>query len=325
MKLGVFTLLFGPKPFDETLDYLRSLGVEAVELGSGGYVKSPHCPTEDLLNDEFGIQRLKRAAVDRGFEISALSCHGNPIHPNRKIAEKHHQDFVNSCKLAQRLGVSQVNTLSGCPGSHPDAELPNWITCPFPAEDFLNPLQWQWNERVIPHWTEAAAIAREHGVRIGLEMVPNNVVYNVETLLRLREAVGDAVGANLDPSHLFWQGADIGAVIRRLGTAIYHFHAKDSAVNPYVAAVDGVLDSKDLTEESRRAWIFRTVGYGHDQITWNHIITQLRMVGYDGAVSIEHEDSLMSADEGLRKAIGLLKQVLIKEKPGVAYWAKLEG
>lgn len=325
MKLGVFTLLFGPKPFDETLDYLSELGVQTVELGSGGYVRSPHCPTEELLNDTSRIEQLKKAVANRGFEISALSCHGNPIHPDGKIAQKHHDDFANSCKLAQKLGVSQVNTLSGCPGSHADARLPNWITCPFPAEDFLYPLEWQWKERVIPYWKEAAAIAQTHGIRVGLEMVPNNVVYNVDTLLRLREAVGEAIGANLDPSHLFWQGADIGAVIRRLGTAIYHFHAKDSAVNPYVTAVDGVIDWKDLTEESRRAWIFRTVGYGHDQITWNHIITQLRMAGYDGAVSIEHEDSLMSADEGLRKAINLLNQVLIKDKPGEAYWAKLEG
>lgn len=325
MKLGVLTLLFGAKPFEETLDYLQSLGIEAIELGAGAYVKSAHCPTEELLSDDARLQRLRKEVEKRGLVISALSCHGNPLHPNPAIARKHHADFVSTCRLAKRLGVTQVNTLSGCPGSHAGAELPNWITCPFPAEDFLYPLQWQWKDQVIPYWTEAVSIASQEGVLVGLEMVPNNVVYNVETLLRLREAVGETIGANLDPSHLFWQGADIGAVIRKLGNAIYHFHAKDSAVNPYVAAIHGVIDSKDLTDESNRAWIFRTVGYGHDQITWNHIITQLRMAGYDGVLSIEHEDSLMSGDEGLRKAIQLLNQVLIKESPGVAYWAKLEG
>ena len=324
MKLGVLTLLFGAKPFEETLDYLKSLGVEAVELGSGAYVRSAHCPTEELLNDDNKLQRLRKAVESRHLTISALSCHGNPVHPDPKIAQRHHEDFVNTCKVAKKLGVSQVNTLSGCPGSHPSAELPNWITCPFPAEDFLYPLEWQWKEKVVPYWRAAAAIADQQGVRVGLEMVPNNVVYNVETLLKLRDEVGTTLGANLDPSHLFWQGADMGAVIRKLGDAIYHFHAKDSAVNPYVAAAHGVIDAKDLTNESNRAWIFRTVGYGHDQITWNHIITQLRMAGYDGVLSIEHEDSLMSADEGLRKAIQLLNQVLIKEKPGIAYWAKLE-
>jgi sugar phosphate isomerase/epimerase len=153
-------------------------------------------------------------------------------------------------------------------------------------------------------------------------MVPNMVVYNVETMLKLRNAVGEVIGANLDPSHLFWQGADIGAVIRALGDAIYHFHAKDSAVNPYVAAVNGVLDPKPLTEEAKRAWIFRTVGTGHDQLTWSNIFAELRMAGYDGVVSIEHEDSLMSAQEGLRKAIHFLQEVMIVEKPGIAYWTQ---
>jgi len=322
MKLGVLTLLFGEKPLEETLDYLRSLGVQAVEFGAGAYVKAAHFPTRDLLDDEAKARKLKKAIADRHLVISALSCHGNPLHPNPKIAQAHHEDFVNACQLARKLEVSQVNTLSGCPGGDPKAERPSWITCPFPAEDFLEAWEWQWREKVIPYWKEAVPIAQENGVRVGVEMVPNCVVYNVETLLKLREAVGETIGANLDPSHLFWQGADIGAVIRKLGNAIYHFHAKDSAVNPYVTAVNGILDPKDLTDEVNRSWIFRTVGYGHDQLTWNNIISQLRMVGYDGVLSIEHEDSLMSGDEGLRKAIDMLKKVLIQEKPGVAYWAK---
>ena len=195
-------------------------------------------------NDESKLRRLKEAVRERNLTISALSCHGNPLHPNPAIGKAHHEDFVRTCQLAGKLGVNQVNTLSGCPGSDPKAELPNWITCPFPPEDFLHPWEWQWNEKVIPYWDGAAKIARDNGVRIGIEMVPNCVVYNVETLLKLRDAVGETIGANLDPSHLFWQGADIGAVIRKLGPAIYHFHAKDSAVNPYVASVNGVLDVK---------------------------------------------------------------------------------
>jgi sugar phosphate isomerase/epimerase len=322
MKLGVLTLLFGNKPLEETLDYLQALGVESVEFGAGAYVKSGHFPTDELLSDDILLKRVKRAVADRNMIVSALSCHGNPLHPNSEVAKAHHSDFVKTCRLARKLGVDQVNTLSGCPGSDPKAELPNWITCPFPAEDFLRPWEWQWSERVIPYWKETVKIAQENGVRVGLEMVPNCVVYNVETLLRLRNAVGETIGANLDPSHLFWQGADIGAAIRALGPAIYHFHAKDSAVNPYVAAVNGVIDAKPLTDEFNRAWLFRTVGHGHDQLCWNGIISQLRMVGYDSVLSIEHEDSLMSGDEGLKKAIHFLQNTLIREKPGIAYWAQ---
>ena len=321
MKLGVLTLLFGDRPLEEVLDYLKELGVDAVEFGSGAYLTTAHFPTAEFASDDSKAKSLKKLVADRNLVISALSCHGNPLHPNPKIAEAHHEDFLNSCKLAKKLDVPQVNTLSGCPGSDPGAKRPSWITAPLPPEDFLQAWEWQWKERIIPYWKEAVQVAQEYGVRVGIEMVPNCAVYNVETLLKLREAVGETLGANLDPSHLFWQGVDIGAVIRALGDVIYHFHAKDSAVNPYVASVHGVLDVKSLTEESNRAWVFRTVGHGHDELAWSNIISQLQMVGYDGVVSIEHEDSLMSADEGLKKAINFLQRVLIYQKPGPAYWA----
>jgi sugar phosphate isomerase/epimerase len=322
MKLGVFTLLFGAKPIEETLDYLKSLGVEAVEFGAGAYVRSEHIPTEELLADRSRIHRLKQQVSDRGLTISAISVHGNPLHPNEHIASSHHKDFVRACELAAKLEVPNVITMSGCPGSDPKAELPSWVVSPLPSEDFFRAWEWQWNEKVIPYWRSACEVARQFGVRVALEMVPNMVAYNVETLLKLRNAVGDTIGANLDPSHLFWQGVEMGAVVRALGSAIYHFHAKDSAVNPRVTAVNGILDPKPLTEEAQRAWIFRTVGTGHGQLAWSDIFAELRMAGYDGVVSIEHEDSLMTADEGLRKAIYFLRQVLIFEKPGVAYWAQ---
>ena len=322
MKIGVLTLLFGERPLEEVLDYLCSLGVGAVEFGTGGYVSARHFPVEDLLSSDTKVRWLEEVVQTRNLEISALSCHGNPLHPNERIAKSHHDDFVKTCKLAKRLGIGQVNTLSGCPGSDPAAECPSWIIFPLPPEDFLRAWEWQWNERVIPYWRSAAQIAQENGVRIGIEMVPNCVVFNVATLLRLRHAIGDTIGANLDPSHLFWQGMDIAAVIRALGKAIYHFHAKDSAVNPYVASVDGVLDPKPLTDEFNRSWIFRTVGYGHDELAWNNIISALRTVGYDSVLSIEHEDSLMSADEGLRKAVSFLQRSLIQAPPGRAYWAE---
>jgi sugar phosphate isomerase/epimerase len=322
MKLGVFTLLLGHKPIEEVLDYLKSLGAESVEFGVGGYVKAAHTAGEELLADNSKLQRIKKQVADRNLMVSAISVHGNPLHPNPQISQTHHDDFVRACEIAAKLEVPNVITLSGCPGSDPKAELPSWVVSPLPPEDFYRSWEWQWKEKVIPYWREASATARRFGVRVAIEMVPNMVVYNVETMLKLREAIGETIGANLDPSHLFWQGSDIGAVIRALGDSIYHFHAKDSAVNPYVAAVNGILDAKPLTDEPHRSWLFRTVGTGHGQLEWANIFAQLRLAGYDGAVSIEHEDSLMSADEGLRKAIRFLQHVLIFEKAGVAYWAQ---
>ena len=231
-----------------------------------------------------------------------------------------HKEFEDSVKLAQKLGVPTVVTFSGCPGSDSSALLPSWVTCPWP-DDFLAAADYQWNEVLIPYWTKAAAFAKDHGVRIALEMHPGFCVYSAETLLRLRAAVGDAIGANFDPSHLFWQGADPVFAIRNLESAIYHFHAKDTKIDPINTATNGVLDIKPYGDEIDRSWVFRTVGYGNGYSVWNDMISNLRLVGYDGVISIEHEDSLMTSNEGLEKAVSFLKSVLMFEDKGEMFWA----
>ena len=258
-----------------------------------------------------------------GLQISALSAHGNMMHPDPAVAAAYEKDFVNAILLAEKLGIPVVNTFSGCPGGGPEDRTPNWVTCPWP-EDFSRTLEYQWNEVLIPYWKEKAAFAREHGVKIALELHPGFCVYNTATMLRLREACGPEIGANLDPSHLFWQGMDILTVIRELGRAgaIHHFHAKDTFIDAINTAKNGVLDTGHYGNELERSWIFRTVGYGHGEDTWREIVSALRLVGYDRVMSIEHEDSLISIDEGLAKAVGFLKPLIFKsEKPGTMAWA----
>jgi sugar phosphate isomerase/epimerase len=263
---------------------------------------------------------LLEAARSRGMIISALSCHGNPLHPDRHIAEDHHAVFEQTVKLARALGVERVITFSGCPGGDPSATQPNWVVAPWPPE-FLEMLEWQWRERVIPYWQRASAFCRDRGIRVAIEMHPNFVVYNPETMLKLRQIAPDIIGCNFDPSHMFWQGIDPAVAIRELGDAIYHCHAKDCRLDARNIALNGVLDVKKYTEEARRSWIFRTVGYGNDAWVWKGIVSALRLAGYDHVLSIEHEDSLMSSAEGLRKAVAFLKGVVISEAPGQAYWA----
>ena len=321
MKIGVFTVLLGSKPFEQALDYVKEMGLEAVEIGCGAYPGDAHCKPAELLASDKKLKGFKEAIQSRGLEISALSVHGNPIHPNKKIAKEHHAAFERTLKLARKLEVDRVVSFSGCPGADAKATSPAWIISPWPP-DFSQALEWQWKERVVPYWKEAVKLAKSNGIgKIALEMHPNFVVYNAETLLKLRSAVGPEIGCNFDPSHLFWQGADIGSAIRACGDAIYHFHAKDCKLDPRNIAVNGLLDSKPYTDEIHRSWIFRTVGYGNDLATWKDIVSNLRMVGYDHVISIEHEDSLMSPEEGLRKAVAFLKNVVIAEKPGEAYWA----
>ena len=321
MKLGVFTCLLANLPLAEALAYFKSLGIEMVEIGCGGYPGNAHANPEELLNDPAKLAAFKRTIADSGMEISAFSCHANPVHPDKAVAAQFDSDLTYAVLLAQELGVSRINTFSGCPGDCESSKYPNWVTCPWPP-DFLEILDWQWNEKLIPYWKNFAAFAKEHGVdKIALEMHPGFCVYNPETLLKLRAAVGPEIGANFDPSHLVWQGMDPVLAIRALGDAIFHFHAKDIKVDAANTALNGVLDLKHYGDEIHRSWVFRAVGYGQDAAYWRDIVSNLRMAGYDYAISIEHEDSLMSQNEGLSKAVGVLNDVLMKETPGEMWWA----
>ena len=292
-----------------------------MEVGCGGYPGKAHCDPAVLLSDPKKLQAFKDTFARSGLTISALSAHGNAVHPVPEIAKAYHEDFVNAVLLAEKLGVDRVVTFSGCPGGSPADRQPNWVTCAWPPE-YQEIKKYQWEDVLLPYWDKTAAFAREHGInKIAFEMHPGFCVYNPETMLRIRAAIGDTLGANFDPSHLFWQGIDPVRAIRQLGDAIYFFHAKDTALDEQNVAVNGVLDSKHFSDVKNRSWVFRTIGYGHDAKVWKDMMSALRIVGYDGPISIEHEDGLMSGEEGLSKAIKFLQDVLMFEDPGEMYWA----
>ncbi len=321
MKLGVLTVPLGDMNLEEVLAYLSGLGVQTVELGAGGFPGKAHLDPDRLLGNPSEIQHIKDLLDKYHMEISAVSCHGNPVHPQKEVAQSFHEQFEKAVLVAEQLGVDTVVGFSGCPGDCPQSQYPNWVVAPWP-DDALKILDYQWNDVLIPYWTKMASFVKDHGVnKIAFELHPNFSVYNPETLLKLRAAVGDCIGANFDPSHLVWQGIDIPAALRALKGAIYHFHAKDTKIDPINTAVNGVLDTKHFGNELERSWIFRTVGYGHDIGFWKDIVSTLRMIGYDGALSIEHEDSLMTGKEGLEKAIAFLKDILIFEGVGEMFWA----
>ena len=321
MKLGVLTVPLQGMTARDAFAYLHSLGVQTVELGTGGYTNNNHLKPEVYLDNPDKIAEFKDLLKEFDLEISVLSCHGNPVHPNKEKAAAYHQVFVDTCRLAEQLGVDTVVTFSGCPGDCEASERPNWVTCSWP-EDYGEILDWQWNQVLIPYWKEAAEIARSCGVtKIAFEMHPGFCVYNPATLLRLREAVGDIIGANFDPSHLIWQGMDPVMALRALEGAVYHFHAKDTRVDPANKAKNGVLDTGHYGNVLDRSWVFRTVGYGTGAQMWKDMMSTLQCIGYKGSVSIEHEDGLMSVREGLEKAIAFLKIVMITEDPAAMWWA----
>lgn len=312
IPIGVFDPVFGKLSLDEMIDKISGMGIEAVEIGTGGYPGSSHCPVQELLDDPAKLRAWKKKFEDRDILVATLSCHANPLHPDAKIAARDAQTFRSTVLLAERLGVKVIVGFSGCPGGSPTDTAPNWVTYRWPPE-FAEAEDWQWKEKVIPYWKDAAKFAREHGIhRLGLEMHPNQVVYNPRTLMRLRDAAGEEVGANCDLSHLFWQGCNAVEVIHFLGrqNAIFHAHMKDTVMFNDNVAKYGVLnfgsDLKDLPEASET---FRAVGYGHGANTWKEIIQAYMDIGYAGILSIENEDPILPGDVGVERALYVLKNV----------------
>ena len=320
MKIGVFAVLFGEKPLGEALDYIKSAGCGAVEIGCGHYPGKAHCDPAALLSDDAALAVFRNEFESRGLEISALSCHGNVLHPDPAIAQADDQNFRETIELASRLGVQNVINFSGCPGDSEHSTKPNWETCPWPP-DFLEILEWQWNDVAAPYWSEIGALAKSKGVRIAIELHPGFLAYHTDSFLRLRAIGGDAIGVNFDPSHLFWQGMDPLVCARELGDAIFHVHMKDTWLDKPNIARTGVLDTKPYTLEKERSWIFRTVGYGHGQEFWRALISELRLAGYDGALSIEHEDSILSINEGFTRAVDFLADSVLTEDRTTPWWA----
>jgi sugar phosphate isomerase/epimerase len=318
MKVGVFTALLSQLSIDDVLKKLTALGVTTVELGTGNYPGDPHCKLS-MLNNASELKEFRKKLEDHGVSISALSCHGNPLHPNAEFAKANQEVSRKTILLAEKLGVPVVIDFSGCPGDSDNAKYPNWVTCPWPP-DYLDLLAWQWDKKVTPYWTKRGKFAADHGVKIAVEMHPGFVAYSPETMLKLREIGGPSVGCNYDPSHMFWQGIDPIAAVRVLGDCIFHVHAKDTQIYERNLPKTGVLDTKKYTDEKNRAWIFRTVGYGHGAEWWGEFISTLRMYGYDYVLSIEHEDSILSPEEGLTKAIRFLDSIVIKEPAAAAWW-----
>jgi len=311
MKLGVMASGIAALGWDRALDFCQQLGLQAIEIPCGIWSRTQLLPLAQLLDDPAGVRQIKEDLSRHGLEISALSCHGNPVHPDPDEARRHEAAHDNAVRLAAQLGVGVVCNFSGCPGGAPGERTPNWITCPWPAQ-FARMLEYQWHDVLIPFWERKTAEARNQGVHIAIEPHPGFTVYNPDTLLRLRAASGDHLGVNFDPSHFFWQGIDSVEAARLLGDAgaILHVHAKDTSIHDSNTQRNGVLDTKNYAEVDHRSWVFRTCGMGHGDDFWLAFVSMLRSTGYDGVLSIEHEDSRMSWQQGFEKAASYLQDVV---------------
>ncbi|MFB6179033.1 MAG: sugar phosphate isomerase/epimerase family protein [Halorientalis sp.] len=322
MDIGVLTVALASDSRADVFEYLSDLGVDAVELGCGGHPGTAHLDPGGLLDDEGMREQLRADLADADLSISAFATHNNPLHPDEDRARTADSELRDAIRLAAHFEVDAVTCFSGLPGGAPEDSTPNWITAPWPPEHRAA-LEYQW-DTAIEYWTELADFASAREVAIAIEPHPNMLVYEPQSLLRLRTATNDALGANLDPSHLYWQQVDPIRAIRDLGAedAIHHVHAKDTELYETTMRRKGILDTTPYDQVRDRSWLFRTVGFGHGEHHWKRLVSALRMVGYDGTLSIEHEDALTSSREGLEKALDLLARCVFETEPDEPHWTE---
>ena len=307
MKLGFVSDSLGSMSFTEMMDHAARMGVSGVEVNTCGWSTAPHCKIDNLLGKPEAQKAFQAEFDKRGLEIISFNANGNPLHPTDP---KQGEDLKKTIRLAGEMGINKVCTMSGLPAGNPTDTMPNWVVSSWPPETRAI-LKYQWEEKLIPFWTEIVALAKECGVeQIALELHGNQCVYNVPSLFKLREAVGPVIGANLDPSHLFWMGADPLIAAEKLGSAVYHVHAKDTFLNSPVQATTSLLENGSLMDIPARSWSYITLGFGHGEEWWRQFCYRLKMGGYDGWLSIEHEDVLLNSLEGLEKSVTLLQGVM---------------
>ena len=307
MKLGFVSDSLGGLSFETMLDHASRMGVSGVEVNTCGWSTAPHFDLKGMLGNAPAQKSFLKAFSGRGLEVISLNANGNPLHPTDPTQGQGLRDTI---RAAGEMGIKTVCAMSGLPAGNATDTMPNWVVASWPPETQAI-LRYQWEAKLIPFWTEIVGLAKQCGVeRIALELHGNQCVYNVPSLLKLRDATGPVVGANLDPSHLFWMGADPLAAAQALGQAVYHVHAKDTMLNPPVQATTSLLENGSLMDIPARSWSYITLGFGHGEEWWRQFCYRLKMAGYDGWLSIEHEDVLLSAVEGLEKSVALLQGVM---------------
>jgi len=320
MKLGLYSNGRKDISLEEMLSYASGLGIQMIEIGCGEEAGFAHCNPKELLEDEAKLADFLAAFEKYQLGISALSCHGNPVSPNKDTAFFSDECMRNAVLLAEKIGLDTICCFSGCPGDHEGAKYSNWITVSWPL-DYAEVYRWQWEEVLIPYWKNFTSFARLHGVtKIALELHPGQMCYNPASLKKLRTAVGNEIGVNLDFSHLLWQRMTPNAVINELKNCIYHMHAKDIGFQEEKIKKNGYITTHYFDENEKRPWNFRAMGYGHDMYFWKNIFAELQRTGYDYVASIEMECELMNRQQGIEKAVPFLKEAILPDCENGTRW-----
>lgn len=320
MYLSILLKQLRNETFARSIEIVREIGYRYVCPGTGGvaHTEHDHCYAQKLVQDDKRIAEYKAVLRDNGVQIASFAMPANPVHPQKRIREKNDADLRATILLAEKFGVDTVTTMSGCPGDHDGALYPNWVCYGWPL-DHSHVLEYQWKEVLVPYWKETEKFARDHGVRIGLELHPNMCCYNTATMLRLREATGPNLGACLDPSHPFYLGMDSIQMVEALKDCLFAVHGKDTVFNKRNLALNGWFDGEK--EYDKKSWHFTVPGYGHGDDFWKQLIVALRANGYDRDICFEDEDQQFDGYEAMVSGFNYLNPMLYDKPSSGYYWA----
>lgn len=318
MQLGINTHFIMKFDFDDGLKFCQKLGVQSMELAATGPAAKRYCHVEKLLADAGERERWLDMYLAHGLDIYSFSAHGTPLVPNESLKAEYSQEFTNACKLMEKLGVTRMALVAGLPEAHEGGQLPVWIVnTDLPM--FRDALDWQWEQRLIPYWKEHGKIAADHGVTLCFEPQVNDMIHTPEKLRRLRDEVGDVVACNFDISHMWVQGIDPLEAIHYLGDLIQNVHLKDTLIHEPNRRLRGYFDSTPINRPAKRSWTFTIPGWGHNETIWREVIATLRLIGYEGILSLEMESEYIEIQEGLEKAAAFIKPMLLENPPGPAW------
>jgi len=312
LQIGVFNDGLAHMTREQAFAWCAERGIGRIEMGVGGWAQATsHLDLGGLLREGSARDRLLGELREHGLALSCVNAAGNPLHPDPEIGARHAAAVRGAIDLAHLLGVSTVVTMSGCPGSRDGGRTPVFAPWALTPDD-ESLWEWQLEHRLGPFWRELCGWAAEAApdVTICLELHPGASAYSTGSYLRLAEYAGPNLGVNFDPSHFWWQGIDPLCVISDVGDRIGFAHGKDTLIHADRVRRDGVIDFRHPVDPATASWHFAAVGTGHDGDAWAALLGALRAAGYDGDVSIEHEDPRMGAEEGIEASLAALRAAL---------------
>lgn len=275
MQVGLLTARHRNDTMDTILDFAAGVGFDALEVDV-----RPGCAHLNVEMDAAEATEIVAQVRDAGLEISQMSCFLDISDPNEAEREKNQNALRAAVELASASGVQNVGCLAGKPcGGMSREETIDEIAAPF--------------------YNELCPVAADKGVRFAMENWFATNIMHLGHWERIFEAVPhENFGLNFDPSHLYHQQIDYLHAVEVFAEKIFHTHAKDTEIVAHKLAWFGNRDE--------RSW-WRYVIPGFGEIDWGVYIARLRDNGYDGTLSIEHEDRALGREEGFEKGLNYLK------------------